>query len=614
MENLSNTQTNCQFLVFIGAIKKNSTFKKIKAEKMFYTKSRLFFFLFLSVGYFSFTLSAQTKTDYKNWSLSELLFSINSDLLSQADKEIYLEYYLQKAKKEKIPGDIINAYRKKVFLGEDFEQQSKYADSLLQFALQIKDIQAIGLAYNTKSYIEYIHKNYKEALEYGLQAEGYLKKTEDEYTLNKIKGSIAGIYYHLEEFDKSEKATKEALLYYQSQLKDNSNAYNNLRGYISNVFALSKTNFRQQKNDTIKLLIKEGYQAIDRLTSKDKLLETAYFDLINGMYHHRLKQYSSSDSLLNRSLISIQTNGDFANEHLLYLYLGKNAWETNRKDQALLYFEKIEHLYQVKKFANVELSEAFNYLITYYQDQKEVEKELYYTKLLIAISSTLHKNNSKLSSYMHLYLDTKKLEASQQKLEQELAQSKFQLYGLILVFLLIICLTFIYFKRKTRYKQVILPKVPLDFLSVSQAKNTDSLFVKMPESNQLSSTTQILNKKLEDFENKKGFLQKITQVELARQLGTNRHTLSKFFHEEKNVNFPDYLKQLRIQHALYELTYNPKMRLLNLTGLASEFGFGSAKGFSTAFKEITKISVTDFIKMRQQDENFKEMDQSKTAH
>lgn len=56
------------------------------------------------------------------------------------------------------------------------------------------------------------------------------------------------------------------------------------------------------------------------------------------------------------------------------------------------------------------------------------------------------------------------------------------------------------------------------------------------------------------------------------------------------------------------------MRLLNLTGLASEFGFGSSKSFSNSFKEITKISVTDFIKMRQQDEDFKEMDQSKTAH
>ena len=613
MENLSNTQTNCQFLVFIGAIKKSSTFKKIKAKEMFYSKSRLFFFLFLSVGYFSFTLSAQTKTDYKNWSLSELLFSINSDLLSPADTEMYLEYYLQKAKKEKASDDVIIGYRKKIFIAQNYNLQNQYADSLLHYTLQLKNIQIIGEAFNTKSHVEYVNKNYRKALEYGIKAEEYLKKSEDEYTLNKVKGSIGSIYYHLEEYDKSEKVTKEALLYYQSQLSDSSNAYNNLRGYINNVFALSKTIFRQQKNDTIKLLIKEGYQAIDQLTSKDKLLENAYFDLINGMYNHQLKQYRVSDSLLNKALTPIQNNKDFANEHLLYLYLGKNAWETNDKDQALSYFEKIERLYQDKQFANVELSEAFNYLITYYQDKKDLEKELYYTKLLMTLSSELHKSNTKLSSYMYTHLDTKKLEASQQKLEQELAQSKFQLYGLILVSLLIICLTFTYFKKKTRYKQVILPKAPLDFLSVSQAKNTDSFFVEVPESDQLSNTTQILNKKLEDFENKKGFLQKITQVELARQLGTNRHTLSKFFNEEKNVNFPDYLKQLRIQHALYELTYNPKMRLLNLTGLASEFGFGSAKGFSTAFKEITKISVTDFIKMRQQDEDFKEMDQSKTA-
>lgn len=139
-------------------------------------------------------------------------------------------------------------------------------------------------------------------------------------------------------------------------------------------------------------------------------------------------------------------------------------------------------------------------------------------------------------------------------------------------------------------------------------KNANTPLVALTESNQLLHTTEILTKKLEDFENKKGFLQKITQDELARQLGTNRNTLSKFFNEEKKVNFPDYLKRLRIQHALHELTYNPKLRLLNLTGLASEFGFGSAKDFSSAFKEITKLSVTDFIKMRKQDHSFKDMD------
>ncbi|QQU03311.1 helix-turn-helix domain-containing protein [Myroides odoratus] len=589
---------------------------------MFLKKLLSFSFITFSC-YFSCALSAQTNTDYKSWSLSELLFSINSDLLNPTDKEIYLDYYLQKAKKEKASEDVIIGYRKKIFIAQNYNLQNQYADSLLHYTLQLKNIQIIGEAFNTKSHVEYVNKNYRKALEYGLKAEEYLKKSEDEYTLNKVKGSIGSIYYHLEEYDKSEKVTKEALLYYQSQLSDSSNAYNNLRGYINNVFALSKTTFRQQKNDTIHLLLRQGYEAINQLKVKDKILETAYFDLINGMYHHRLKQYSSSDSLLNKALIPIQNNRDFANEHLLYLYLGKNAWERNDKDKALSYFEKIEHLYQDKQFANVELSEAFNYLITYYQDKKDLEKELYYTKLLMTLSSELHKSNTKLSSYMHTHLDTKQLEASQKKLEYELARSKSKikgLYGLVTVLILVVFIGLIYYQKKqqvlqSQYKQLIhqSPKETVSLSEHLQQNKIDALpLVEIPEANTLLSTNQVLIKKLIDFENKKGFLQKITQDELARQFGTNRNTLSKFFNEEKNISFSDYLKRIRIQHAVRELTYNPKLHLLNLNGLADEFGFGNSKSFSTAFKEITKLSVTDFIKMRQQDQDFKDMDNNTT--
>lgn len=584
---------------------------------MFLKKLLSFTFIVLS-SYLSCTVSAQTKTDYKSWSLSELLFSINSDLLSPADKEIYLEYYLQKAKKEQASESIIIGYRKKTLLAQNYEVQKQYADSLLLYTQQLKDIQAIGTAYNDKSYVEYLSKNYKKALEYDLKAEEYLKQSDDEYTLNKVKSSIGAIYYHLEEYDKSEKATKEALVYYQSHLKDTSNTYNNLRGYISNVFALSKTNFRQQKNDTIHHLISKGYEAINKLKTKDRVLEMAYFDLINGMYYQRLKQYSTSDSLLNKALIPIQTNGDFANEHLLYLYLGKNAWETNNRDKALPYFKKIETLYQDKQFANAELSEAFNYLITYYQDKNDLEKELYYTKILMTLSSDLHKSNTKLSSYMHTHLDTKKLEISQKKLEQELAQSKSKikgLYGIVTALLLFVFAGLIYYQKKQQklqhqYKQLITSsdKALLSITQPIQQEETIHSLIEISETTQPLNTNQLLVRKLADFENKKGFLQKTTQDELARQFGTNRNTLSKFFNEEKNINFSDYLKRLRVQHAVHELTYTPKLHLLNLTGLAEEFGFGNSKSFSTAFKEITKLSVTDFIKMRQQDQDFKEID------
>lgn len=591
---------------------------------MFLKKIWTFFFLMLS-GYFTYGAPVQNNADYKNWSLQDLLFSINSDLLNATDKDVFVEYYLQKAKRENVPEHIMIGYRKKIFLAKGYDLQKQYTDSLLNFSIALNSIEAIGTAYNAKSHMEYVNKHYTQALAYGLKAEEYLKKTDDKYTLNKVKGSISSMYYHLEEFEKAEKITKEALVYYQSQLNDSSNAYNNLRGYITNIYALSKTTFRQQKNDTITHLLREGYLAITKLKTKDKVLETAYFDLINGMYHHRLRQFHTSDSLLTKALPPISSNDDYANEHLVYLYLGKNAWERNEREKALPYFQKIETLYKETNFANTELSEAFNYLITYYQDKKDLEKELYYTKLLMGLSAELHKTNSKLSSYIHTHLDTKKLEASKQKLEHELSKSQSQikgLYGLVTALILLVFIGLVYYQKKQQklqqqYKQLV-HESPQESLHRSthlplEEQAIVSPSIELLESQQPLNTTQVLIRKLEDFEQKKGYLQKITQDELARQFGTNRNTLSKFFNEEKNINFSDYLKHLRIQHAVRELTYNPKLHLLNLTGLADEFGFGSSKSFSNAFKEMTKISVTDFIKMRQQDEDFKEMDRSKPS-
>jgi AraC-like DNA-binding protein/tetratricopeptide (TPR) repeat protein len=595
---------------------------------MFLKKIWILFFLSFS-GCFFYFAAAQNNADYKNWTLKELLFMINSGKLTPADKEVYLEYYLQKAKKEQSAEDIITAYQKKVYLLKDYTGKKQYADSLLSFALELKDNQAIGIAYNIERNVEYINKDYQKALDYGLKAEEYLEKTNDSYTLNKVKSSVGSMYYHLEDYAKSEKITKEALIYYKNHLKGTDNTYNNTRGYINNLYGLGKTYFRLQKNDTLSLLLNEGYEAINQLNTKDKILETAYFDLINGMYNHRMQYYTASDSLLNAALLPIQNNGDFANEHLAYLYLGKNAWDAGQRERALPYFEKIETLYQNQNFSNVELSEAFSYLIAYYQDKKEMKKELHYTKLLMRLSTELHKQNSRLSSYMHTHLDTKKLETSKKKLEHELTKSKLkikELYGIVVILALVLFAGLLYYQKvqkklKQQYKQLISQQQhgqeQTESLSQNNEEetkdNTGLQNVEMPETAEVLNTVQIIFKKLENFEKQKGFLQKITQDELARQLGTNRNTLSKFFNEEKKISFSDYLKHLRIQHAIRELTYNPKLHHLTLNGLADEFGFGSGKNFSASFKEIAKISVMDFIKMRRQDENFKELDKEQLS-
>lgn len=546
--------------------------------------------------------SAEKSEDYKKWSLEQLLFTIDSGLLDEQKEGEYIEYYLQKAKKENSKQDIVTGYRKKVTYFKDYELQKLYADSLLLYATQVKDKQITGVAYNTKRYVEFVAKNYEKALDYGLQAEEYLEEVEDFYTLNKVKGSIGAIYYHLEEYPKAYKFYKETTTYYK---KNSNNSYNNLRGYVSSLFGLSKATFRLQKNDTLPALLDEGYTAAGKLKQKSKSLETAYFSLVEGMYHHTLQDYQKSDSLLNAALPHIKENNDFANEHLVYLYLGKNVWQSGKKQQALGYFEKTDLLYQNERFINTELSEAYSYIIDYYKEQKNPERQLHYTNILLQISNELQKNNKQLTTYLHTNLDTKKLEESKAQLEKEISQNKAWskvIYAIIAALVILIIGLFTRYRKskkqlRDKYERLVEQRQNLQEKQEAPAPAENSEQEKAAV--EIPDTAQIILEKLATFENNKGFLQKITLEDLADELLTNRTTLSQVLNEHKG-GFKDYIKKLRIDYAVKEISSKPQLQELKLDVLAEEFGFGSAKSFSIAFKEVTDISVSDFIRLSRQ--------------
>lgn len=546
--------------------------------------------------------SAEKSEDYKKWSLEQLLFTIDSGLLDKEIRLEYIEFYLQKAKKEKSDKDIVTGYKKKVANLKDHIAKTIYADSLLDFARQLGDKQVLGIAYDYKSYVEFVAKNYEKALEYGLQAEEYLEEVNDLYTLNNVKNSIGSIYYHLEEYPKAYKFFKETTTYYK---KDSKNSYNNLRGYISNLYGLSKTAFRLQKNDTLQILIKEGYKGIKELKDHHQPLEKAYFSFINGMYHHTLQDYQKSDSLLNAALPHIKENNDFANEHLVYLYLGKNVWQLGKKQQALGYFEKIDLLYQNKNFINTELSEAYSYIIDYYKEQKNPERQLHYTNILLQISNELQKNNKQLTTYLHTNLDTKKLEESKAQLEKEISQNKAWSKGIYVIIAALIILIIGLFTRyrkskkqfQDKYERLVEQRQNLQEKQETPAPAENSEQEKAAV--EIPDTAQIILEKLATFENNKGFLQKITLEDLSEELLTNRTTFSQVLNEHKG-GFKDYIKKLRIDYAVKEISSKPQLQELKLDVLAEEFGFGSAKSFSIAFKEVTDISVSDFIRLSRQ--------------
>lgn len=110
--------------------------------------------------------------------------------------------------------------------------------------------------------------------------------------------------------------------------------------------------------------------------------------------------------------------------------------------------------------------------------------------------------------------------------------------------------------------------------------------------------------KLNQFENKKGFLEKdISLSKLAGQLKTNNKYLSQVINSHKNTDFNTYINTLRILYIVDKLKNNPEYLEYKIAYLAKESGFTTHSRFSAVFKEITGESPSEFIK-KQQDETY----------
>src|SRR5690606_26559641 len=119
------------------------------------------------------------------------------------------------------------------------------------------------------------------------------------------------------------------------------------------------------------------------LNDRDKDVETAYYEYVYSGLLFEKKEFKKSIAYLKKALPSIIKNNDFTNEHVIYLYIGKNYLKLNQREKSIEYFKKIDNLFKKKKFLNYELREAYDYLIDYYRDNDNIKKQLEFTESLI---------------------------------------------------------------------------------------------------------------------------------------------------------------------------------------------------------------------------------------
>lgn len=121
-----------------------------------------------------------------------------------------------------------------------------------------------------------------------------------------------------------------------------------------------------------------------------------------------------------------------------------------------------------------------------------------------------------------------------------------------------------------------------------------------------SKTEKVLLKKIADFENSRGFLNKEVNLNfLAKEFNTNTKYLSEIIKSYKNKNFNQYLNELRIDDLIEQLNTNEKVLNTKVSFLASDFGFNSHSSFSTIFTQYVGKSPSEYIKELKQNKLIK---------
>jgi len=324
--------------------------------------------------------------------------------------------------------------------------------------------------------------------------------------------------------------------------------------------------------------------------------------LINeGINQYYKNEFSQAETLLNEGITYVNLNSKGHKKYyiLANYYLGKLSEYYQRKNTEE-YFLKVDSLLTTDNIVIPQVQDAYNYLITYYKENNNSQKEVHYLNKLVKFNEIVSTRNINVSNKINSEFDTPELLKNRDTLIKSLQTKNKDLTiektSLIIVLLIIISLCILQYQKQKKYKQRFEDVIKeVNRKNVSQKREINKSQV-----TSLTIDVEIVNnilKRLETFESKKGFLKStITIRSLAKKISTNTKYLSKVINTHKEKSFINYINDLRIDYILKELQINSTLQRYKIVGVAKEAGFNSADSFSTAFKKKTGISPSYYIK------------------
>ncbi|AVF49567.1 MULTISPECIES: helix-turn-helix domain-containing protein [Weeksellaceae] len=507
------------------------------------------------------------------------------------------KYYLQKAKNEKNTLQIAEGYIL-IHFNEDFSTALKYIDSLGIITKNIKGSLYPARTYRLKGNLYYKNDDLKKALENYFISLNYAKQQNDEKQIMYVNLNIAYIDTYM---GKNEEAAKIFKQYYNSKLlskvENNQTRINLINCYIE-----------LNKLDSANILIKEGINI--SLPTKNKY-NISQYSYLSGLSNLKQKKYELAISDLSKAYSYFSTIDDTNANYALYA-LGKSYDGQHDKEKAIQHFIKLDSNIQKTNNLFPELKEVYTYIINYYKEKDDKEKQLFYIDRFLKVNTKLDEQFKYLSTELHKKYEIPNLIHEKENIITDLKNRKITLWIFIGVILTsaFILITYFYLnlkKTEKKYRKIaqdliksLEEKEPIvsnssnDVTKVSQPKTIieNKVGKSIPE-----DVIQFILRELDNFEKQDLFLKKgITLSSLSKQIKTNSSYLSDIINSYKGKNFATYLNDLRIDYAIDKLLKDRKFRSYKLTVVAEELGYNNEQAFATAFKKKTGTTFTIYIK------------------
>ncbi|QBO59339.1 helix-turn-helix domain-containing protein [Chryseobacterium salivictor] len=516
----------------------------------------------------------------------------------------YVNAYIKKAKKESNFPKLVQGYRDAVLFNPSEYKKLIYSDSMIVAALQSRDNDLISIAYLGKGIVYYSNfKKFKPALDEYVKAFQYSKNTKDEYLKYKVIYHLGVVKSYLGYYEDAIVHFKNCTEFFEKKTKDKlhpNEIYNNRKGYFNSLHQLTichGNTLQYSKVDSIVSLALSQIHEIEN--SKDFMLEKSYFVKSRGILNFHQNNYEGAIADFTQALPTIIKAADFEWSSIIYFYLGRSYLHYD-KDQAVRNFQKVDSIFNTHHFVVPRIISNYEYLINHYKNEKDINKQLYYTKQLLKADSLISIDFTYLSLKIHKEYDRQTLLDEKEYLEKSnLSRAILTIVFFMLAFIFLFLLILDY--RKKRNIEIKYKALQDKFHSKKEPKElqTERAILTTKKMSLTPEITNELTEKLSSFEKNNEFIQKgLTQNTLASQLKTNTYYLSTFINENKGMNFNRYIAELRINYITGLLYTQTKYLNYKTVSLAEECGIATRQSFSDLFFEINGIRPTDFIRKR----------------